>query len=320
MRQKQWRNAVFVLNNYTEEEEQRLRERLPYQYLLYGYEVGESGTPHLQGYVEFTKRMVFTKLQEICPRAHWERADGGQRANINYIKNNPEIPNPKIWEDGTPKKSLQVRPFLKELKKEIAKGADLATLIDKEYIKTAGELKAALYLMPFFEPRRCFKSTVIWLYGETGLGKTKTAMEIAASLEHPGKHPYVKCHYDPSNINWYCGYDGNNTMIFDNVRAPFFRDFSGVLQLLDRYPYSLPYKGGNRQLKARYIFITAPFEPAHYIPKGVAFDSDLSQLLRRIEYIYEVITDRKGNVLFFGQKNIITLDEFRLRLSSQADR
>lgn len=53
---------------------------------MIGKEVGEEGTPHLQGYVNFlTKNKTRTPsvLLEI-PRAHFIRCKGSEKANLNY--------------------------------------------------------------------------------------------------------------------------------------------------------------------------------------------------------------------------------------------
>lgn len=53
---------VFVYNNYTQEQLYELRNTVGYipevTYLDFGLEVGESGTPHLQGQIEFNKERM----------------------------------------------------------------------------------------------------------------------------------------------------------------------------------------------------------------------------------------------------------------------
>lgn len=61
-------NWCFTVNNYTDEDVINVKA-LDYNYLVYGYEVGTQGTPHLQCYVELTKRSRRTALVKAVPRA-----------------------------------------------------------------------------------------------------------------------------------------------------------------------------------------------------------------------------------------------------------
>lgn len=83
---KRLRKAIFVLNNYSEEEYNSITQdfdRCEYKYVI-GKEIGEEGTPHLQGYVEFKKQVYFSTLKKINHRIHWEPAKGNRQQNITY--------------------------------------------------------------------------------------------------------------------------------------------------------------------------------------------------------------------------------------------
>lgn len=75
---------VWTLNNYSEEEkkaidacsEKEIRTQQGISYICYGEEIGENGTPHLQGYVEFLKRIRLSGCRKLLPRAHFERRRG----------------------------------------------------------------------------------------------------------------------------------------------------------------------------------------------------------------------------------------------------
>lgn len=41
-------------------------------YATWQLEIGEEGTEHYQGYVNFKKQTLFTTVQKIIPRAHWQ--------------------------------------------------------------------------------------------------------------------------------------------------------------------------------------------------------------------------------------------------------
>jgi len=79
---KQLRNFVFTWNNpYGEkigtleaahDKMVHLRELLPIQYIIYGVEKGEKGTPHFQGYIELQKRVAFDVVKRAINNSHIE--------------------------------------------------------------------------------------------------------------------------------------------------------------------------------------------------------------------------------------------------------
>lgn len=67
-RAKSW---CFTLNNYTPEDVDRLSASIPsVDYLIFGREVGENGTPHLQGLVVFKRRLRLTQVIAAIGQAH----------------------------------------------------------------------------------------------------------------------------------------------------------------------------------------------------------------------------------------------------------
>jgi len=63
------------------------------RYLVYGHEVGEGGTPHLQGYVYFDQQVAFSSVLGMLPEAHFEKARGTFQQNFTYCTKDG------IWEE-----------------------------------------------------------------------------------------------------------------------------------------------------------------------------------------------------------------------------
>lgn len=87
---KRW---VFTLNNPTDDDEQLFygdfypRHESRIDYMIVGKEVGESGTPHFQGFVCFNVRTKLTWLKNhLSPRAHFEVARGSNYQASEYCK------------------------------------------------------------------------------------------------------------------------------------------------------------------------------------------------------------------------------------------
>jgi len=90
----QAKNWSFTINNYTQDDLERL-ERLGnmagnqmnsvVHYLIVGREVGEEGTPHLQCYIQFVKKIRLSQVKaHVGTRAHCEVSIGNASQNQVY--------------------------------------------------------------------------------------------------------------------------------------------------------------------------------------------------------------------------------------------
>lgn len=81
---------VFTANNYTNDQIQYIAETVVPEcsYIVFGKEVGESGTPHLQGFLKLKKKGTIASLRrlfgEIHP--HFEVAKGSDEQASEYCK------------------------------------------------------------------------------------------------------------------------------------------------------------------------------------------------------------------------------------------
>jgi hypothetical protein len=84
---KKARNWVFTWNNYPEFWFQMLIDSIGNKDIRYIMqpEIGESGTPHIQGYIEFPNPRSLGGLKKLSSKIHWEISRNCE-ASINYCK------------------------------------------------------------------------------------------------------------------------------------------------------------------------------------------------------------------------------------------
>lgn len=82
----QSRRWTYTLNNYTQEEYDKIINymKLDNRKFVVGREIGENGTPHLQGYVSLPGPVKFATIKNLMPRAHIEKAKGNDEQNLKY--------------------------------------------------------------------------------------------------------------------------------------------------------------------------------------------------------------------------------------------
>lgn len=115
------KNWCFTLNNYTNDEVDYISNLVINEkctYIIYGKEIGESGTPHLQGFVSFDKRAYLNDVKRrVSERAHFETARN-VNASIEYCKKDGDV-----FEDGDPPVSNQgKRCDLDDFKADVKNG------------------------------------------------------------------------------------------------------------------------------------------------------------------------------------------------------
>lgn len=125
-KESQAKHWCFTFNNYDEIDYHHLIERLSVSCSKYviGKEVGESGTPHLQGYCEFTIKKSLTYIKRNitqCDKIHWEIARN-INASIEYCKKDN-----KYITFGFPKEIqiiTKLRPWQESIEAIVLEGAD----------------------------------------------------------------------------------------------------------------------------------------------------------------------------------------------------
>lgn len=114
------KNWCFTLNNYTHEDVARilgLEAEVSVSYCVFGREIGESGTPHLQGFVSFKERKTRASVVALLGQAHFTVARRVQNS-IEYCKKDGDFS-----EFGTPPVVSQgQRSDIELFKEEVASG------------------------------------------------------------------------------------------------------------------------------------------------------------------------------------------------------
>lgn len=234
----------FTLNNYTEEDELRIKLFFEEKaaYAIYGREVAPTtGTPHLQGYVHLKSKMRFNAFKTaIGETAHIETAKGSDQQNFEYCSKSGDY-----FEMGE-KTTQGKRSDLSDAINTLSETKSLKRLAEEHpeaYIRYHRGFEKYKALVIPTVPRDT-KTRVHVFVGPPGTGKSRAATTAAQGRvfrKHLGE--------------WWDGYDEHDTVIID--------DFYGwikhceLLRLTDRYPHQVPIKGGFKEFIPKDIFITS---------------------------------------------------------------
>lgn len=190
------RHWCFTVNNPTDVD-QDFPQSL-YTYCVVGKEVGEEGTPHLQGYMVLSKKMRLKALSKFLPRAYLAPAKGTPQEASDYCKKDGDY-----QEDG----ELPECPHVAGGKANARRYAVAAMHARQGDLDQVYATDPEIYLRTYANLKRIAKDnpptvasmdnlTNQWYYGESGIGKS-----YKARTENPDA--YIK---EPNK--WWDGYQG----------------------------------------------------------------------------------------------------------------
>lgn len=232
-------------------------------YLLCGKEVGENGTPHIQGYVQMKQRKTLNQMRQYFPRAHLEVARGTPSQNIEYCSKQQSFHEHGNVLDAKKNKRGR-RADWDSLKHDIDQGKGVEHVRNHHYQLFMRYRAAIIADIAAHSPVRTSKTEVYIYWGATGVGKSRKVAE-----DHPGA-------YWKTKGDWWDGYDGHSVVVIDEFYGWLPYDF--MLRLCDRYPLQVPIKGGFVNFVATQIYITSNKPWNEWYPKI----PDLSAFERRI--------------------------------------
>jgi len=276
------RSFVFTVNNYTDEEVKLIAATSDVKWLIAGREIcPTTGTPHLQGACCIGRQVPFSQLSTWpgFKRAFLQRMNGKPYDSFVYCSKS----DPNFIEIGS-RPQPGKRNDLRHCAERLQTGMSVEKMVREDVASAVCFVKynrGLIALRSLYRNDRPLgtKPVVIWLHGPTGVGKSKWAVETAERL-FPGDW-----WISSGSLRWFCGYDGQPAVIFDDYRTKH-AEFSQVLRLLDRLPCRVEVKGGSVKWIPRLIIITAPYSPRTMW--DLRTPEDLNQLTRRITLVLEL--------------------------------
>lgn len=237
------------------------------EYLIYGKEVGDSGTPHIQGYVVFHKRTTLQGARKAFPSCHLEIAKGTPRQNKAYCSKDG------IFDEfGSCPAGAGKRTDLESVGRAVLDGLssrDIQEQYPGSYIRYKHNIDRSVRDR---QPVRNWPVEVRVFWGDTGTGKTRSVFEFIRWEDiyvHPGGM-------------WFDGYEGQPVVLFDDYTGSCFK-IGYLLKLMDRYPMRVPVKGGFVQFAPKHIFFTSNLNPKEWYPN--AHSEHVAAMFRRINTI-----------------------------------
>ncbi len=278
------RDWFFTINNPKEKHWDAVWN-LDYKYLTFQAEVGEAGTPHLQGFVQMQERQRWTAMCKLVKKTYWEKRRGTPYEAAHYCqKPVPECECKhcaglerfdNFYEDGMISCENQYKTH--ELARVI-KAKGLSNAIERfpeAYLTMHSGMEK---LATFYSPKRDFATTVTVCWGEPDAGKTRYAME--------GPSPYKLAAFGGKNQTDFFGDyrpDQHQTLVVDDFYCNW--SYTTFLQVCDRYPTEVHTKGGFRQFLSHHVVFTSNRTPYEWYPNVLADATRRESFFRRVHNI-----------------------------------
>lgn len=269
------RSYCFTLNNYSEAEVESVKN-IECSYLVFGKEIGKSGTPHLQGFIHFINPRTITGLKRVkgLERAHLEVAVAPKKA-IKYCMKDGDV-----FEKGEFKQGA--RNDLAKVYEEVKNGkpVDEVAWDDPSSFECASKTLLKLEDIRLRKLRRSEMTEGIWVFGETGVGKS----EWAFSQSEGSQYIY------PFDNEWWDSYKGEDCVIIDEFRGQL--PYNVLLKMVDKHPNYFVRRRCREPMPfiSKKVIITSSLPPWKVF-KNLDSQDSLNQLYRRFKIYKKIEND-----------------------------
>lgn len=270
------KNYVFTVNNYDSLLDPALWPHAVY--CIYQEEVGSSGTPHLQGYVQFSTKRTLRTVSQLAglARAHLEPAKGSLDDNRAYCsKPEDSIGGPYSW--GEPAAGQGARTDLAVIASKIRSGTSLKRIAESDPADFIRYHRGFQALQTYTAPRRSDDTKTICMvfYGAGGSGKSSFARKLARYLatEDGASGDVFQLAPVKGSGQYWDGYNQGDVVIIDEFKGDRMRP-TEFNQLIDSGEHCVPVHGGQAQFNSKYVLITTNITPSEWWP-NVKFQHSL---------------------------------------------
>lgn len=308
-RSPRFRNWCFTLNNWVPSDEQELtalgNNKALCKYIIWGREVGESGTPHLQGFVAFANQQTLSRCKDLLStrvKLHVEPANDVD-GSIKYcmkdgsfveIGTRPNAQKARAANAANETKKAKAALFLEAIK-DGATTLELAASQPSMFLNHYRGLEQLRDMLRgtvslSFSPKRC-----IWIWGSSGIGKSRMARDL-----YPHDTTYLKM---PDN-KWWDGFCAHKCVILDDVDPNMSPFLTYQLKIwADGYPFTAEMKGGTKQqIWFETLIVTSQYDIA-----GIFGSPEtLEAIVRRFDTVINLTESYNGAGVPLGCDEILT--------------
>lgn len=242
----------------------------PHSYLVIGDEVGDSGTPHLQGYVVFENQLRLNAIKAFSPAAHGAHWEQKSKHSTNLQASQYCKKDGKYWTFGDlPSTGGGANAQRWEDALQLAREGRLLEVpaqIQLQYYRTLKNIHNDTLLEA---SQMDGELTNFWYHGPPGTGKS-----LYARLKHPDAYLKALNH-------WWDGYTGEDVVLLDEWELTSGKFLGHHLKIWsDRYSFRPEIKGGFLpKQRPKTIIITSNYSIDDCF--GVGVDAELNRAIHR---------------------------------------
>lgn len=257
-------------------------------------EIGEHGTLHTHLYTSFTNAVMFSTMQRRFYGAHIEIVKGTHRENRDYVRKEGKWLDSKKAETNLPETFEESGELPEEPDRRVKQSEAILAMVEAgasdseimraypsamNHLKNIEQARQTLLEDKYGVDWRTVEVTYIW--GETGVGKTRSVVE---------KYGYKNVFRVTNYTHPFDGYKGQDVILFDEFRSSL--KFSDMLAYIDGHPVMLPCRYADKVAcyTKVYIISNIPLEKQYPLVQ-VEEPAGYAAFRRRIEEVYEMLPD-----------------------------